>query len=279
VIDLHTHTVFSDGTTSPEENARLAVEAGLDGLALTDHDTLAGWERMGAACDAAGLRFVPGLELSAEGEDGRSVHLLGYWADPADEALVAECARLRGERERRARVMVERLRGLGLDVTWERVAEIAAAAPVGRPHLAAALIEAGAARDTQDAFAQWLGEAGPVWEPKRALEPDAAVGLIVGAGGVAVLAHPGSTFGSPDPVEPLLVRLVQAGLAGFEVAHPAHDPATAADWESTAARHGLLGTASSDFHGTRKTVSIGERATPTRVVDALRDRARGGVRW
>jgi predicted metal-dependent phosphoesterase TrpH len=278
LIDLHTHTAFSDGTTTPEENAMLAVAAGLTALALPDHDPPDGWARMAAACAAHGLVFVPGIELSAE-LDGASVHVLGYGMDPAHPAFAAECARLRTERDRRARLMTDRLAALGLPVTWAMVQAHAGGAPVGRPHLGAALVEAGVVADLDAAFDHWLGEDGPVHEPKRALDPVAAVGLIRAAGGAAVLAHPGTTFGLPAVADAVLDALTDAGLAGLETDHPAHDPALTATWRLAAERRGLLATGSSDFHGGRKSVRIGERATPTHVVDALAESTRGGTRW
>ncbi|HWH31700.1 MAG TPA: PHP domain-containing protein [Egibacteraceae bacterium] len=278
MYDLHTHTVFSDGTTTPEDNAALAAAAGLDGVALTDHDTLDGWERMAAACEAAGVEFVPGVELSAEA-DGRSVHVLGYWVDPADPALRAECVRLRAERERRGRVMVERLAAHGTGVTWDEVAVIAGPAPVGRPHLASALVARGAARDIEHAFTRWLAEDGPVHEPKRALAPAAAVRLVVEAGGAAVLAHPASTFPGPALPDALLDELRACGLRGLEADHPAHDEASTRRWRDAAASRGLLVTGASDFHGGRKAVRIGTRTTPDGVVALLREASRGGARW
>lgn len=282
MIDLHTHTTFSDGTTTPEENAALAATAGLSAVALTDHDTLDGWDRMAAACREAGVGFVPGIELSAE-SDGVSVHLLGYWVDPADAALRAECDRLRGERERRARVMTARLAERGVPVTWEEVAAIAGHAPIGRPHLAAALIAHGAAADTDEAFRTWLREDGPVHEPKRALHPVDAVRLIRAAGGAAVLAHPGLTFGGlPDDLAaaaPLLDALCEAGVRGLEADHAAHDEQSTERWRQAAAARALLVTGASDFHGERKAVRIGSRTTPPGVVDELREATTGGVRW
>lgn len=278
MIDLHTHTAYSDGTTTPEENAALAAEAGLAGIALTDHDTMDGWARMAAACAAHDLLFVPGVELSAE-LDGSSVHVLGYGMDPADAAFTAECDRLRGERDRRAQVMTERLAAVGLPVTWPMVLAHAAGAPVGRPHIGAALVEAGVVADLDEAFDRWLGEDGPVHEPKHALHPVGAVALIRDAGGVAVLAHPGTTLGLPALADALLDELAAAGLAGLEAEHPAHDPPLTAAWRAAAERRGLVVTGSSDFHGGRKSVRIGERATPQHVVDALRASTRGGTRW
>lgn len=269
--DLHTHTTFSDGTTTPEDNARLARDARLYGLAITDHDTTAHLAAGAAACVAAGLDYVPGIELSAEVDD-RSVHVLGYWIDPADPVLTAELTRLHGERDRRARVMVERLAAAGMAVTWEQVAALAGDAPVGRPHIAQAMVDAGAVPDVTAAFGTWLHDGGPVYEPKQALAPERAVGLIVGAGGVAVLAHPalGDRMATID--EALLDRMTEAGLAAVEAHHPAHAADAAAHWQALAAARALLTTGGSDYHGTRKSFRIGDVRTPAHTVEALLER-------
>jgi len=278
VIDLHTHTIFSDGTTTPEENAALAAQAGLAGLALTDHDTMDGWPRMAAACQAHHLLFVPGIEFSSE-LAGQSVHLLGYGIDPDHPPLRDECIRLRGERERRGRIMVERLVASGAPITWDRVAELAGRAPIGRPHMAAALIEAGVVADIDAAFAGPLADDSAIYEPKQALMPEAAIRLLVEAGGVVVLAHPGLTFPDLEAFRGILQGLITAGLAGLECDHPGHDAQTQIGWEQLAGEFGLLSTGASDFHGEAKQVRIGARATSPEVVNALRERSTGGVRW
>jgi 3',5'-nucleoside bisphosphate phosphatase len=266
-FDLHTHTRWSDGTTTPTVNAALAAEAGLRGVALTDHDHLGGWQEMAEACARHGLEFVPGVELSTE-EDGRSIHLLGYWIDPDDDALGREMARLHGERARRAAAMVAKLRAAGVDVTLGQVRSIANGAPLGRSHVAVALVEAGAVPSVQRAFDEWIGESQPAYVSKRALSPEAGVRLIVAALGAAVLAHPGRSGVSDE----LLDRLVAAGLAGVEANHSSHSEEVADRWRRRAAVRGLLVTGSSDFHGARKAVRIGERTTPGEVVEALRSR-------
>jgi predicted metal-dependent phosphoesterase TrpH len=272
-FDLHTHTRWSDGTTTPGTNAALAAETGLRGIALTDHDIIEGWEEMATACARHGLEFVPGVELSTEA-DGYSVHLLGYWIDPNDDALGQEMARLYGERDRRAATMVAKLCAAGIDVTLDRVRAIADGAPLGRSHVAAALVEAGAVPNIQVAFDKWVGEDGPAYVPKRALLPQAAVKLIVAAGGVAVLAHPGRSGVS----ERLLDCLVAAGLAGVEADHSSHTEEVATRWRRRAWQRDLLVTGSSDFHGFRKAVRIGERTTPGEVVEELRARRGQEVR-
>ncbi|MDP8970898.1 MAG: PHP domain-containing protein [Actinomycetota bacterium] len=284
--DLHTHSTFSDGTTTPTRNAELAAHAGLRALALTDHDTTEGWSEAAAGCAAHGLEFVPGLELSTEW-DGRSVHLLGFWVDPGHPGLAAECARLRDERFERARRMVGRLVELGLPLSMEAVEARAGRAPIGRPHVAAAMVEAGVVPDLQAAFDRYLAEGRPAYVPKHALDPEQGAHLLIASGGVAVLAHPGPTF----PAEHtgrwsrearntlrLIDRLTAAGLAGLEADHSAHDPATALLWRRVAARRGLLVTGGSDFHGDAKDVKIGQRATDAEGLEALRQRARTGMR-
>lgn len=268
--DLHTHSVRSDGLTPPAALAVLAARAGVGVLALTDHDTTAGWSEAASACRDNDIAFVPGVELSAEAE-GRSVHVLGYWVDADDAALVAECARLRGERDRRAAVMVDRLRAAGMDVRLERVRAHAADAPVGRPHVAAAMVEAGAVPDLATAFDVWLAEGRPAYEPKHALHPVEAVALLRGAGGVAVLAHPGAGAqrGAGAVDLDLVDAMAAAGLAGIEVDTPAHDAAVADRWRNAARARHLVVTGASDYHGRPDGSLVGDRWTGADALDAL----------
>ena len=190
-IDLHVHSSASDGTDPPAEVARRAAAAGLDVVALTDHDTMAGIAPAAAALPP-GLTLVPGLELSCL-DNGRSMHLLGYLCDPGDPALAAETELIRDDRVHRARAMVARLAELGAPVTWEQVAAIAGDTVVGRPHIARALAEAGVVATPADAFtAEWIADGGRAHVGRYA--PDAAHGiaLVRAAGGVPVLAHPRS---------------------------------------------------------------------------------------
>lgn len=264
-FDLHTHSTRSDGTLAPAEVVALAAGAGLAGIALTDHDTLDGLDEAARACAAHGLEFVPGIELSAEAAE-RSIHLLGYWVTPGHGGLAAECARLRTERDRRARAVLALLAQLGVELDEARVRSIAGAAPIGRPHIAAAMVEAGVAADLDDAFDRFLRDGGPAYEPKRALDPAGAVELIHAAGGVCVLAHPACSAVRPR----LLAELVAAGLDGIESDHPSHDPGAVAFWREEARRHGLAATGASDFHGAGKPVKIGERTTDAVVLQDLR---------
>jgi 3',5'-nucleoside bisphosphate phosphatase len=275
-LDLHTHTIFSDGTTTPTENVALAAEAGLSGLAITDHDTLDGWAEAEDACGRKGLRFVPGVELSTE-DDGLSVHILGYWVDPSDEALRAECSRLRTERLGRAERIMTLLDGLGVPVSRDAVAGIAGQAPLGRPHIAQAMVQAGYVESIDDAFDRYLADGGPAWVVKHALTPEDGVRLITGAGGAAVLAHPGLRESYHGKEPPLIDRLCAAGLSGVEADHAGQAPEAVAYWRRVAAERGLLVTGSSDFHGTRKEAKIGTATTPVVVVDALWERANAAV--
>jgi len=245
-IDLHVHSSASDGTDSPAEVIRRAAAAGLDVLALTDHDTQAGIAEARAALPP-GLTLLPGMELSCQ-LDGRSVHLLGYRFDPDDPALCAETSRVRDDRVYRARAMTRRLRELGADVSWEQVTAIAGDAVVGRPHLARALAASGAIADPADAFtAEWIGDGGRAFVDRYAPDLVRAVGLVRAAGGVPVLAHPRSPgYEIPDAV---IAELAGAGLAGIEVFHPDHDAATRDQLTGLARSLGLISTGGSDDHG------------------------------
>jgi hypothetical protein len=246
-IDLHVHSSASDGTDAPAEVIRRAVAAGLDVVALTDHDTQAGVAEARAALPP-GLTLVPGLELSCQ-FDGRSVHLLCYLFDPDDPALRAETAQVRDDRVYRARAMTQRLRELGADVSWEQVSAIAGDAVVGRPHLARALAASGAIADPADAFtAEWIGDGGRAFVDRYAPGLARAVGLVRAAGGVPVLAHPRSPgYEIPDAV---IAELAGAGLAGIEVFHPDHDAAARGRLTGLARSLGLISTGGSDDHGT-----------------------------
>ena len=252
-IDLHSHSKASDGTDAPSDVVRRAHAAGVDVLALTDHDTVAGIDEAVAALPA-GLTLVAGSEIScAVVEDGRrmSVHLLAYLFDRGEPRLAAELSRLRTDRERRARAIVDRLNALGVPMTWDDVITVAGAAPVGRPHIAQALVAHGVVDDVAGAFTDdWIGTGGRAYVPKHALEPAAAVRLVVAAGGVPVLAHPDVSKRGARLADQHIAVLADAGLAGLEVDHPDQDAATRDRLRSLADDLRLLVTGSSDDHGT-----------------------------
>lgn len=275
--DLHSHTVMSDGTTTIEDNVRVAIELGLEGLGVTDHDTTEPFVRAMAAAEGTGLDVVLGTEFSAEHE-GSSVHVLGYWVDPGYQPLQDEMDRLRNERHRRAEQIVEKFHGLGIDVAFARVQELAGEAPIGRPHIAKAVVETGAVADMQEVFDRYLADGGPAYVPKYAVDPAEAVELIRAAGGVAVLAHPAlySARQRADGTRGIETEVVEAmaaaGMAGIEADHPAHEPEERQRYRDLAAALGLVVTAGSDFHGEAKDLALGEATTPRGRVEQLRER-------
>jgi hypothetical protein len=249
-IDLHTHSNRSDGTFAPAGVVRLAAERALDTIALTDHDTTDGLDEASREGEAVGVQVVPGVELSAEFRR-TSVHVLCYWMDPANVGLQLELSRLREERFGRGERMVEKLRALGLPVAFERVVEIANGATIVRPHIAQAMVEAGVVASEKDAFDRYIGDGRPAHVAKHALDPEDAVALIHGAGGVAVLAHPGMWGDQSSVPHELIERMAATGMRGLEVDHPDHTPEQRERYRAVAARLGLVATGGSDCHGTR----------------------------
>jgi predicted metal-dependent phosphoesterase TrpH len=258
--DLHTHSSASDGTDPPAEVMRRAGEAGLDVIALTDHDTVAGHEEARGALPP-GLALVTGMELSCR-LDGHSVHLLAYGFDPGDEDLAAQCRTITTDRVRRARAMVARLSELGAGVTWEQVARIAGGGVVGRPHIARAMAEAGAVARPADAFtADWIAAGGRAYVSRYALAPAEAIRLVRAAGGVTVLAHPGASARGWTISDEGIARLTAAGLAGLEIDHPDHDEDERSRLRTLAARLDLVGTGGSDDHGSLTGYRLGCETT------------------
>jgi 3',5'-nucleoside bisphosphate phosphatase len=273
--DLHAHTNRSDGTFTPTEMVDLAVERGLDGVAITDHDTLEGLDEAAAAADGR-IEVVPGVEFSAE-YDGASLHVLAYWVDPADEALTAELRRLTDTRFRRGELMVEKLQELGYPVSFERVRAIAGGDTIARPHVAQAMVEAGIVPTEKAAFTEeFIADGGRAWVPKHALHPLDALALIAGAAGVCVLAHPGMWKGQGSVPDELIEEMASGGMAGLEVDHPDHDAAQRARYRELAERLGLVPTGASDCHGHRyDPVRLGSETTDADRFARLREPARG----
>jgi predicted metal-dependent phosphoesterase TrpH len=273
-IDLHTHSVASDGTNTITENVALARERGLAGIAITDHDTTAGYAEAAAAVDGTGLLVVPGIEFSAE-YDGASLHVLAYWVDPDDAALVDELRRLTDTRFRRGELMVEKLQELGYDISFERVRAIAGDDLIARPHVAQAMVEAGIVPTEKEAFDRFISDDGIAYVPKHALDPMDALRLIGAAGGVCVLAHPAMWKGNGAVPDELIERMAAAGMGGLEVDHPDHDEAQRAHYRALADRLGLVPTGASDCHGARYGYRLGCETTPVELVDELWRRAGG----
>ncbi|MFD9614414.1 PHP domain-containing protein [Streptomyces sp. NPDC059083] len=273
-IDLHTHSTASDGTDSPAELVRNAAEAGLDVVALTDHDTTRGHAEAIAALPA-GLTLVTGAELSCR-MDGIGLHMVAYLFDPEEPTLLAERELVRDDRVPRARGMVSRLQELGVPVTWEQVARIAGDGSVGRPHIAEALVELGVVRDVSGAFTpEWLADGGRAYVEKHELDALEAIRLVKAAGGVTVFAHPLAVKRGQVLSEASLARLADAGLDGVEVDHMDHDEATRARLRGLAKELGLLTTGSSDYHGSRKTCRLGEYTTDPEIYGEITRRAAG----
>jgi predicted metal-dependent phosphoesterase TrpH len=273
-FDMHTHSTSSDGTLDPEQVVELASTRDLTGIALTDHDTTGGIERARAAAAGTRLTVLLGCELSAEHE-GNPVHVLGYGFDPEEPTFAARRAWIREGRIGRARRMVERLRGLGAEVDFQRVRELAGEGAIGRPHVARAMVEAGVVDDVRAAFGpDWIGTGGRAYVAKDAVAPVEAVDLIRGAGGVAVLAHPSIHAGARAVPEPLIRAMAAAGLDGLEADHPDHPPADRARWRALAAELGLETTGSSDCHGALYGYRLGVDRTPDPTVERLLARAR-----
>lgn len=269
-VDLHAHSNRSDGTFTPTELVRLAAERELDVVALTDHDTTDGLEEAFAEGGRRGVEVVPGVEFSAE-FDHTSVHVLCYWMDVEDEGMQAELGRLRDDRFRRGELMVERLRGLGIDVDFGRVRQIAGEAPIVRPHIAQAMVEAGVVVTEKEAFERYIGDGRPGHVAKHALDPVDAVALINAAGGVCVLAHPGMWGDQTSVPDALIERMANAGMRGLEVDHPDHTPEARDHYRRLAGELGLIATGGSDCHGVRyDPVRLGSSLCDPDAFDALR---------
>ncbi|WP_073387165.1 PHP domain-containing protein [Jatrophihabitans endophyticus] len=271
-IDLHTHSTASDGTDTPAELVRAAAEAGLDVVAVTDHDTTAGWDEALAA-RPAGLTVVRGVEFSCVHEDdaGRriSLHLLAYFVDAEDAAIRAEWQRLRDSRVTRGRTMVERLVADGYPISWAQVERLAAGGSVGRPHIGRALVEAGVVPDVTTAFGDLLTSRRPYYVRKADTDVFTAIRLVRGARGLPVFAHPLARRRGPVVGDDVVAAMAAAGLVGLEVHHPDHDAGDTAHAARLAVEHGLLGTGSSDYHGTNKTTPLGARLTDPAVYEQL----------
>ena len=270
-VDLHTHSTYSDGLLSPAMLVEEAASRGVRILALTDHDTVAGIGEARAAGNRLRVEIIPGVELSAALPNVGEVHLLGYFVDVDDPALLEQLAGYAHARTERMERMVERLNRIGAPVALERVREIAGHGTVGRPHLGRALVEAGYATDLSDAFARYIGGGKPAFVPRPRVDPRDAIALVRAAGGVPVLAHPFSTGG----VESVLDRLVPAGLAGIEVDYGEYDSQDREILRQIAARRGLIATGGSDYHGPdlRAARELGSAPVPLVAVAALREAA------
>jgi predicted metal-dependent phosphoesterase TrpH len=273
LIDLHTHSTRSDGTDSPGELMRAAQRAGVDALALTDHDTTAGWDEAAAAVSTTGVTLIRGTEISTEA-GGIGVHLLSYLHDPADAALTAMFERSRSSRSSRAQRMVERI-SADFHLTWADVADQADDdATIGRPHIADALVAKGYVPDRAAAFATLLHPGGQYYERYWAPSTVEAVAAVRAAGGVPVMAHArASTRGRVVSLDAIR-GLAEAGLAGLEIDHPDHDEPSRVLLRELVAELGLFGTGSSDYHGTGKPNRLAEGTSTVEVLEEIEHQGR-----
>ncbi|PRI10863.1 PHP domain-containing protein [Leucobacter massiliensis] len=267
-FDLHTHSVHSDGTTRPAEIAREAARLGLAGFALTDHDTVDGWDEAREAAAAAGIGFVPGIEITTK-HAGSSRHLLGYGIERGSGELFEALAEVRTARRERAREMVRRV-AADYAIDWGMVLGEEDERTVGRPHIADALVAAGYFADRSTAFAEVLHPGSPYYLGTHAIDTAEAIRMVRAAGGVAVLAHPAATRQRRAVTPQELRELAGAGLWGVELDHPENR----ADWlpplAEAAAALGLAVTGASDYHGAGKPNRLGERSTDAALVERLR---------
>lgn len=267
--DLHLHSLYSDGVFSPSELVRAGAKRGLKGLALTDHDTVAGVAEFQAEAEKSGIQALPGVELSAFHRE-LEVHILGYAFNPQDQRLLLALERFAHARKLRMEKMVQNLRALHLDLTMEQVSAAAGKGPLGRPHLAEAMLRAGLVKSFDEAFSCWIGKRSPAYVEKYRLSGEEAIELIHQAGGVAVIAHP--LLGRMSRED--LVSLLALGLDGIEVQHPKLLPEQAATARRLAEERGLLISGGSDFHGgSRSEAPIGHCAVPFAWVDRIQQKS------
>ncbi|MGB9722938.1 MAG: PHP domain-containing protein [Chloroflexia bacterium] len=285
--DLHTHSTASDGRLTPEGVVEQAAALGLQALALTDHDTVAGLDAAWEAARKQGLTFIPGLELSTDWDDGEC-HILGYWLDYRAPALVEVLEHFRESRLERGRRMVERLQALGVPISWEWVQERARGGTVTRAHVAEALLEKGYVATRQEAFERYLGIGRPAYVARHKLSPEEAVRLVRRFHGVPVLAHPTSVEPGRDWTDdsrplhpwPFLERLREAGLLGLEAYAGMGPPEASPRLVALAERYGLIVTGGSDFHGFAEDAGLGSVPVPPTAVQDLRRLARDcGSPW
>jgi predicted metal-dependent phosphoesterase TrpH len=274
-VDLHAHSTASDGTFAPAEVVRLAKDAGLVGLALTDHDTIAGLSEAAAEASRLQITLVPGIEISAVSPvpEG-TLHILGYCIDPHNAVLTEMTRQLIDARDNRNPRIIARLRELGIDITMDEALAQAQGGVLGRPHIAAILVRKGIVKSIKQAFDEYLGQGGKAFFDKERLSPRDAIGRIRQAGGLAVVAHPVQLRTSNDAqLDRVIKDLADLGLAGIEVVHSDHGAVEVEKYAALAERYHLLKTGGSDFHGTnKKDINLGiasGRRVPSEWMDEL----------
>lgn len=266
-FDLHVHSTASDGRFSPQELVSMAVESGLEVIAITDHDSVDGIApALLASQEFPHLKVIPGVEVSTDVPHGE-VHILGYFVDCRDPGLIDTLDKLRDSRRVRAQRMLAKLSNLGIDVKWERVQEIAGDGSIGRPHIAQAMLERGYVLSIKEAFVKYIGREGPAYVEREKMTPPEAVELIVKAGGLPVLAHPAAI----ENLEELIIQLQKVGLIGIETYYNDYPPKSVKYLASLAHKYSLIATGGSDYHGLEGTgeTPLGSVAVPHECVDQL----------
>ena len=283
LVDLHTHTTYSDGSATPEELIGAARMNGARAVAITDHDTVAAFAEARVAADQFGIEFVPGIEISAEFSSG-TMHILGYCIDETSPRLTAKLDELKQARERRNPQIASSLQSLGLDIGYNEVARLAGNEIVGRPHFARLMVEKGYVASIQDAFDRFLKKGASAYVEKSRLSPADSIALIHEAGGVAVLAHPYQLkLESLEQADELVTQLAELGLDGIEAIYSRHSTVERASYTELAERHDLLVTGGSDYHGTYKpdirlVIGLGDLEVPYALLEAIRARAASRTR-
>lgn len=251
LIDLHCHSTASDGSSSPAELVRQALLEGLKAIAITDHDTVEGVKEALLEGRKHNFEVVPGIEISAEMSSG-TMHILGYFVEHTSETLLTTLKKLQTAREKRNHEIIQRLRSLRMEVTYDDLVKIAQDGQIGRPHLAKLLLQKGFVSDIQEAFDRYLKKGRPAYVDKFRFSPVEAVKLITEANGTAILAHPGSLQRSPKNLGRIVSDLMSAGLSGVEVFYPEHTPEQTASYLRLCRRFNLLATGGTDYHGLYK---------------------------
>jgi len=266
--DLHSHTYYSDGALSPSELVQRAAEFGIQALSITDHDSIDGLEEASGAGSELGIEIIPGVELSAT-LGTKDIHILGYMFDPSNNTLRETLGMFKRERLFRAERIVEKLNELDLPLRLDSVLEHAGPGAVGRPHIAAAMLDEGLTTNYSEAFDTYIGDAGPAFEPKYRISPSDAVEIIANAGGVSTVAHPGWYINEDE-----LLLLIRAGIDGIETVHPAHDTIRTNYYRGIASSYFLLESGGSDFHGGKRNdyLHFGTYTVSREIVQAMKRR-------
>jgi hypothetical protein len=282
MVDLHTHSTASDGTLEPAELVRKAMDCGVKALSLTDHDTLSGLKEAAAQASELDMKFIPGIEISADFSPG-TMHMLGYYVDADDSVLKQKLSWLREGRDRRNTLILQMLEKQGYPVEMRELEVYAKGESVGRPHIARAMVAKGYVGNEEEAFNRFLAKGGPAYANKERMNPTRAMELVIGAGGLPVLAHPQTLDINSTELADLLAELKEAGLAGVETYYFSHSEEEMFLYKHIADDLDLIVTGGTDYHGPGfKGIELGRglggMMVPDEVVDRLEEehKARSG---